>query len=309
MGARHFGFKEEVIYGTAVVADVFFELLDVNIDDKPTFEEIKVIRSFATRQIIELTSAVRGDATVMVDYQTIAHLMYLLFGSLATSGGGPWTHTIPAASGIPAAGRVGVSATLEERRDGALAWQHAGAKLVGFGLSVDTGAAMRAALSWIAKSTDNSITPVAAPTYFDFDIIKPSDCTVSVDGSAQDAKSFSLNAGFPVDEPVALGSPVFSVEPAENDVLSVAGSFEVFFVDNTEYDLFTSRADVDISLVCTNGTESLTINLNKCRLTEVAIPISGKERLMGTFNYISYFDSVATENMQVIVINDQETIP
>ena len=309
MGARHFGLKEEAAYGTAVVPDVFFEALEVNIDDKFNSEEIKSIRSFSTRQIIELSKLVRGEATIQADYQTITHLLYLLLGGLSTTGAGPYTHTLPPAGGIPAAGRIGVSATLEERRDGTLAWAHAGCKLVGLGLSVSVDAAMRAALSWVGKTTDNTITPVAAPTYFDFDIIKPSQCTVKVATIAQDAKSFSLNAGFAVDEPFSLGGTTFSVEPGENDVLAVAGSFEVYFVDQVEYNIFKARTDTAIQLSCTNAVESLTINLNKCRLTEASVPVSGRERLVATFNYTSFFDTVATENMQAIVINDQVTVP
>lgn len=309
MGARHFGLKEESVYGTAVVPDVFFEALDVNMDDKFNSEEIKSIRSFSTRQIIELNKLVRGDATVQADYQTISMLLYLLIGDVDTSGAGPYTHTFPGSTGIPAAGRIGISATLEERRDGTLAWAHAGCKLVGFGLSVSVDAAMRAALSWVGKSTDNTITPVASPTYLDFDIIKPGDVTVKVATISQDAKSFSLNVGFPVDEPYSLGDAAFSVEPGENDVLAVAGSFEVYFVDKVEYDIFTARTDTAIQPSCTNGTESLTINLNKCRLTEVSVPVSGRERLVATFSFVSFFDTIATENFQAVVVNDVVTVP
>ena len=309
MGARHFGLKEEAAYGTAVVPDVFFEALDVNIDDKFNSEEIKSIRSFSTRQIIELSKLVRGEATIQADYQTIAYLLYLLIGDVDTTGAGPYTHTFPGSTGIPVAGRIGISATLEERRDGTLAWAHAGCKLVGFGLSVGVDAAMRAAVSWVGKTTDNTISPVASPTYFDFDIIKPGDVTVKVATVAQDAKSFSLNVGFPVDEPYSLGATTFSVEPGENDVLAVAGSFEVYFVDQVEYNIFKARTDTAIQLSCTDGTHSLTMNLNKCRLTEASVPVAGRERLVATFNFTSFFDTVATENIQAVVINDQVTIP
>ena len=309
MGARHFGFKEEGTYGTAVTPDVFVEVLDMNINEEPNFEQIKSIRSFSVRQMIELNSLVTGDCTVQGDYQTIADILYHFYGvAPTTTGAGPYTHTLPPTAGLAATGRVGVSATLEERRDGTLVWQHAGCKLTGFGASFGVDQSARLALSWVGQATDNTPSPATA-SYRDFDVIKPSDCTVNIDGNAQDAMSFSINAGFDVDRPFVLGSTTFGQEPVENDSLSVAGSIEVLFADMTEYDLFKTRADVDVQLSATDGTHSATFNMNKARLTKFGIPVQGKERLKATIEYESFFDAVATENMQAVIVNDVATIP
>lgn len=309
MGARHFGFKEESTYGTAVTPDVFVEALEINIDDKPNFEEVKVIRSWSTRQMVELNSIIRGEATVQLDFQVAGDLLYHFYGVAPdTTGAGPYTHTFPPSTGIPAAGRNGVSATLQERRDGSLVWQHAGCKMTGFGFEVSVDQSARAALSWIGKSTDNTASATTA-SYRDFDIIKPSHCTINVNGSAQDARSFSFNAGFPVDEPFKLGSTSLALEPTENDVIGVEGQFEVYFADMTEYDLFKNRSDVDVQLSATDGTHSLTVNMDKARFTEVSVPVSGRERLMATFAYRAFYNSDATENIQSVVVNDVATIP
>lgn len=305
MGARHLGLGFETTYGTAVAPTVFFEVRRESLIDTPNFEEVPSIRTVSTRQMVELNSAIKNDVEMTFDFQTVGYLLKLFFGiAPTTTGAGPFTHTFPPSGGLAADSRIGISGTFEAERVASLnaAWRYAGCKLPGLAIAGSTDGAAVLTASILGKS---ETTPApASPTYLDFDLAKPSQLDVLVDAASAGAKSFNLNLAWPLDEPYGLGATTFLKEPDDDGPLSVMGDFVVFFDSITDYTSFATRADVDVQITLDDGTHSLTINLNKCRLTAVGLPTEGRKRLMATFSFLSFFDTVPTENIQCVLVND-----
>lgn len=303
--ARHFAMGEETTYGTAVTSfDVYMEALSESVQKEIAFERIQTIRTESTRKIEELNTAIRGDVEVVGNYQDLAHAFYALLGSVDTTGAGPYTHTTPASTGIA----TRPSWTVEISRDTtAQTWRYAGCILTGISVSVAVDQVMRGTLSFIGKSEATGL--ISTATYAALDVVLPKECTMNFSGSSVDAISFNLSAAYPVDEPYTLGSTSFAKTPESNDVLAVTGDVTVLFDDMTEYNFFDGSTDVDLQLSATNGTEKFIVNLDKARLTQATPHLEGRARLQATYAFETYFNTTATENMQVVVVNDQSAVP
>jgi len=306
MGARHIGVGEETTWGTAVTPTRFYEALSESVQREKSYDEIATIRSFSTRQIITLNDLVKGDVEILANYDGIGVLFKHLIGSVDTTGTGPYTHTFPASTGIPSTDRIGLGLTLEFRRDGSLVWTYAGAKITGMSHSFGTDQASRMTFSFLAKgeTTGSSAT---TPSYSTLLPMSPSHVTVKFDGTALDAANCVVTVENPVDETFLLGSTSLDKEPDRSDVMKVTASVEVLFDSFTQYAKFQNDSDVDVAIEVTNGTESLTYNLNKCRLTQATPHMSGRERLKATYEITSYYDTDATENLQIVLTNNDST--
>jgi len=306
MGARHIGVGEETTWGTAVTPTRFYEALSESVQREKAYDEIATIRSFSTRQIITLNDLVKGDVEILANYDGIGVLFKHLIGSVDTTGTGPYTHTFPASTGIPSTDRIGLGLTLEFRRDGSLVWTYAGAKITGLSHSFGTDQASRMTFSFLAKGETTGST-ATTPSYSTLLPMAPAQATVKFDGTALTAPSVVLTAENPVDETFVLGSTTLAKEPDRSDVIKVTASVEVLFDSFAQYQKFQDDDDVDVEIVSTNGTESLTYNLNKCRITQATPHMSGRERLKATYEITSFYNSDATENLQIVLVNNDST--
>jgi len=306
----HFGVGQEVTYGTAVAPTKYFNVKGAeSVHEEPTWEEFGSVRAWSIRRIEEATSAIRGDVPIEGNYQDIGVILKHLIGDVDDTGSGPYTHTFPGSTGIPATGRIGLGLTLEMlRADGTLNWRYAGCKVIGLSLAASPGSSPVWTVSFFGKTEDNTASP-ATPSYPDDDLMLYKDLSVEFDSSAMDVESVSLNVQFPTDEPFGAGSVNFIKEPKENGFLSVTGECVMWFDDMTEYNIFKNRSDVDVAIIMDDGTHSLTINQNKCKLTTPPTPpLEGRNRLKATFGWTSIYDTDATENIQCVLVNDQATV-
>ena len=304
--ARHFGVGKETTYGTAVAPTEFSEAIRETLQQNRRFEEITTIRSNSTRVVNQLNSNVGGDVELIGNFQDIGLLLKGFIGSVTTTGAGPYTHTFPATSGTT--GRSGLSLTAEVSRDStALTWRYAGCKVVSYSFSASKDQSPRITFGLAGKSEATGT--AAAPSFPTFSPMLVQNLTISFDGVSLDCTELSLEAEWPVDEPYVIGSAVYAKEPLDNAVLKVGGSATVLLTDLTQYAKFNGTTDVDIAIACTSGGLSITHNLNKCRLTAAPINVDGRERLLGRYDFQSFFDATATENLQVVLVNDDVTIP
>jgi hypothetical protein len=304
--ARHAGVGIESTYGTPVAPTDFFEATTESLATVRNFEDLNTIRSNSVLRVEELNSLIQGDMEMLGNYQDLGLLLKLFFGSNDVSGVGPYTHTFPAAAGT--SGRAGISGTIEIQRDStALTWRYAGCKITSLGLSVSLDSSPKVTVGVQAKSEATGT--AETPTFPTFDPMLVGDVTVNLDATALDATTFNINAEWPVDQPYKLGSSTFAVEPIDSGPLAVTGDFSVYVPDLTEYAKFDGSTAVDVQLAVTDGAHSLTLNMNTCRLTAVSANLSGRDRLLATYEFRSYYDAVATENIQAILVNDDVTIP
>ena len=224
-----------------------------------------------------------------------------------TTAGAPYSHTFPASTGTT--GRSGLGLTCEVKRDTTTkTWRYAGCKITGMSLAASQSQSPQFTFSFLGKSeATGTVTSTSYPT---FDPMLTGNVSITFSGATMPVQDLSLNVEWPVDEPFAMGASTFAREPSENGTLTVGGTASVIFEDAemTQYAYFDGSTEVDIAIAITDATHSLTINMNKCVFTAVPVNLSGRERLMGTFNFSSDYDATGTENVQFVLVNDDQTI-
>lgn len=309
MGARHLGLGEEVTYGTGVAPTVFFEVLSETVQVEKNFETVPVIRAFSAPEIVELSSMVRGNLELLANFNGISMLYKHLLGSQGDSGSSdPYTHTFPATGGIPDTDRIGLSLTGELRRDGALNWRYNGLKLVSLAQAFGIEQSSRITVGLIGKGEDTGQSP-ATPTYPTLEPMRPAFVNVKFDGTTLKARSAQVTIENPCDEPRLLGGTGLSDEPDRAGLLKVTGQTEVNFSALTQYAKFASGVSVDIEIDIVDPTSghSLAYKMAKCRLTQATPHAPGRDRMVATYQWESYFNSDDTENIQVVLVNADAT--
>ena len=307
MSNLYVGAAKESSYGSYVAPTSFLEATSESLKLERAFDMIETFRGFSTREIIELNRIVRGDTEFLANYDGMLWLYKYLIGSTDYTTASP-QHTFPASTGIPATDRDDLSLSLTVRRDDSLYWRYTGMKPISFNHVFGVDAAQRVTASWLGKD-ESTQTTGATPTYPTLKPIDPADASIVLDGGAAlAATSVSINIENPLDELFILGSKVLGREPVRNGVLKVTWSAEVIFEDFTAYyNKFDGVTDVDVAAACTNGTETITYNMDKCRILQATPPVSGRDRLKATLEGESFYNTDATENLQVLVVNTETT--
>jgi hypothetical protein len=308
--SRHVGVGIEGIsaYGAAVTPTDFFEALTESLKKNINNEEIGTIRGNSILQVNALNEFIDGDVVVQGNFQDIGLLLKAFIGTADSGAGPPYTHTFPSSGGTT--GRAGISLTTEVKRDSdARTWQYAGCKVTGYSLSATLDQSPQLTFGMIGKSETQGAG--ASASYPTFDPMLVQDMSISFDATALPAQTIELSSTWDVDQPFKIGSSTFAFEPIDSDWMKVEGTVQVIMTDTemTEYDKFGSTTPIDIILTVDDGTHSIIHNLNKTKLTAVNTNLDGKGRLLGTFNFKSYFDTAATESMQILLTNDDVDIP
>lgn len=301
--ARFLGIGKESSYATPVAPTVFLEAESEGIQDEPLTEAIETIRSRSVRQQEILTSAVRGPAQVVANYQDLHALFFSLIGSESTAAGPPIVHTQP----DPAVGYAArPSLTVEATRDGSAgsqAWRYAGMFLTGLQLAVAVDSLMRASLAFTGK--EEAVGTEASPTWPDLDLVLPKHCTMTVDAVSVPASRFSLNCQAPVSEPHVLGSTRFGSTPTDSAGMSVLGEADVIFENMTTYNKFAANTHVPIVLTCASGgDEAMVLTLQDVLLTAYTPHLDGRNQLVAPVRWAGQYDSLANDILKAVITND-----
>ncbi len=304
MGARHFGVGEEGTWGEAAAATRFFEALSESVQTERDFETIETIRSNSARDLVELQSLVRGDVELIANYEELGLMYKHLMGSIETSGA--FLHEAPDSAGIPSVDRVGLGLTLEFRRDGSLSWRYAGCKIISMSHQMGTDQSSRISFGFLGKS--EALAGPASSTFRTLAPMFPKHIGITVSGTTLCARSVSLEVENPLDETICLGSAVLSREPDRSGILKVTGSAEFIYEDNTVFNWFDGTSVVPIVITATGASPRvLTYTMSKCRITQATPHMSGRERLVGTLEFESYFNDASSENLQIALTNNNAT--
>jgi hypothetical protein len=88
------GYKTESVVGTAVTVDTFIPIVSENIKNNKAYLDSKTI---SARQTLRMTKPgaqqVEGGITTELPNRPMATLLTHMFGTVATTGAGPYTHT------------------------------------------------------------------------------------------------------------------------------------------------------------------------------------------------------------------------
>lgn len=303
---RYFGLKREVVWGTALAPDHFFQLISEDIHLEHAHEEVRVLSQHSPAELVVIAEHVEGNSRFKGTYEECALLFEMLLGGVDSGGIGPYTHTSPPSTGIPFT-RAGLSLSVEVNRDVATAWRYSGMKMTNLTMEFEQEKGPEFSASWMGKDEDNTIAP-ASPSYISPILpMLATELSITVDAVAMNLFTASISIDFPIDQVFLVGSKVLAKEPLENGGIALAGSAEICFENMTDYDKFAAGTFADITVVATNATESLTLNMNKALFTKFDPTIDERNRVRAPVEWQSKFDTTATDLLQAVVINNQAT--
>ena len=304
---RYLGVKAEAVYGTPLAPDRFFQVMSEDIHVEHGIERLKVLSQHSPVDLSVVTEHIEGSSKFKGTYEDIAIIFEHLAGGVTTTGVGPFTHTSPPSTGIPFT-RVGKSLAVEVHRDQVNAFRYSGMKVISLGMSFEQSEGPVFDVGWIGKA-ESQETPDASPSYpATLNPMKALELDLTVNAVSQKLFSAALAVDFPVDLTFLVGSKAQQKENIENGGLAVVCSGEICFdaVGVTEYLAFVAGLSThDVAIVATNGTESVTINMNKCIYTIHQPVLDERNRVRATFELESKFDTTATDAVQFITVNNE----
>ena len=255
------GFKSESTVGTAVTVDKFLPFRSENIKNNIEYLDTQTLSARRTvRMVVAGTKGVEGSITTELPNTTIATLLKHMFGTVGTTGTGPYTHTYSPAD------LTGDSLTIQVGRpDQASTVQpftYAGCKINTWELSANEGEIAHLTLN-VLGMTETTATALATASFdsawspFVF-----THGTVTVAAGAQDyVRDFNLSADNKIEQRFRMGSAT-SKQPLEIGVREYTGTITADFNGLTDYARYTGGTQAALVLTFNNGTQTLTITMN-----------------------------------------------
>lgn len=277
------GWKSEVTPGTAVTVDTFLPLLSESIKNNINYLDTQTI---SARKVLRLTK--RGSGMIEGGFRTelpntdLATLMKHMFGTVNTTGAGPYTHTFTPGD------LTGDSLTIQVGRPATTGTVHpftyAGCKIADWTIAASVGEIATIDLSIIGM-TETTATALAAASYDStwepFTFVEGN---VSIAGSTVGTvRDVSLTGDNAIESRVRLGS-ANSKQPLEIGLRSYTGTVTTDFDDLTHYNLFVNGTQAAVELLFDNGSETLTITTN-AQFTGETPELSGFDLLAQTLPF------------------------
>lgn len=308
MGDRHVGLGKETTWNTRVAPTKYIDAQSESIGMEVEHVDIKTVQSAAIVERCPVGTIVRGGFTMPGDYEALGEILYLMFGSVDTTGTGEYTHTFPASTGL--ANRP--SATVEVKRGTTEAknYRYGGVKIDGITINQGQGEPCTVEVSMLGASRATGDTPGTA-SYRTRNIIKPKQWTVSFDGGSTSfcVTDLQVTIQHPLDETRCLGSLALSNEPIDSDALDVQFTCTAIFEDTDETAKFDGATLADVQIVADEAGDaseaSLTLNMDKCLLIGADPHFDGRGRILVSFAGAAEFSSTAVPGLQAILVNDQ----
>lgn len=321
MASRHFAVGVESTWGTKVAPTVMWEAQSESVQLEREYEDIETLSSFSTSEKALLTESVSGDAEVLATFDGTEMLYDHLIGSkefnedLDFDGGAApgWnTHVFPALTGIPTTDRVGKSLTIQMKRGaGDITWDYLGCKVISLSHAFSADAAARMTVGFLGKTHESQQTPAVLSPFSTFQPMLPKQITVEFDSDVLCARSATVEIENPLDSAFCLGATGLSREPIRTGAIAVSGQVEVLYTDNLQTAKWDNNADVDIKITVEVGGTSnykLEYRLHKARLSQTTPHMAGRDRLAGTYDFTSLYNSVSTENLEITLTNQTDTL-
>lgn len=300
-----FGLKAETTYGTPVVVDRFYEILNESLERRNQTITSNGLRNAArnlrrgSRRVLTASDG-GGDVNFEVATTGFGVLFNHMLGgtsTIAQQGATPaWlqTHTLGDLEGKSLTLQKGVSQT-----DGTVKpFTFHGCKVLGWEFSISVDQILQLRCTFDAEDVDTS-TGLATASYPTSNLFHFKQGTLSVEGSSvaqvTDASVNGTN-NLKVDR-FYLGSNGLKKEPLDNDYPEVGGSLTAEFVDLTTFhDRFAadSAAELELEFVgaVIDGAESetLTITVPEVRFEGETPKVSGPEVNVQNIPFVGLFD-------------------
>lgn len=258
--AGQIGWKTESVWGTPVTVDTFVPPLRSSLTIDEGYMRTEGIRAGRrTRNPAQLgRRVVGGSVELELPNISIASLLKHYFGTVVTTGSGPYTHTY-----TPGA-QLGKSLTLQtgitDASDTIRPFTAEGVKVGSWSIDCSVGEYAKTSFDWSAEDVVTA-TALATASYAaglaPFTFVQ---CAVSVNGSpvaSGRAVKLACNKGLKTDRHV-LGSRLIR-QQLEVDRWEFTAEITADFEDLTLFNLAVAATQVAVVLTFSNGTDTLTI--------------------------------------------------
>lgn len=258
--AGQVGWKTESTWGTAVTVDTFAPVLSANMTIDEGYMRSEGIRAGRlTRDPAKLGAKTIGTSVEMELYNTsLATLLKHYFGTVTTTGAGPYTHTYT--PGTPLSKSLTVQVGIEDTAGTVQPFTLFGAKIGDWSISANVGELAKTSFEASAKDYTTATAIATASYAAALDPFTFVQATISANGSAvTSAKSVTLSGtkGLKTDRR-ALGSRTI-LEQLKQDHYDFTTEITADFENLTLFNLIAAGTQVASVLTFDNGTQTLTI--------------------------------------------------
>lgn len=285
-----YGMKAESVYGTAVTPDKFtyYNSEGLKLEQGEIKSPFLGAVTLATSQVSTYTSGASGPIEFPFFNKGMGPLLKQAFGTVADAqvgGTAEYTHTYTIDK---TAGKAGLSATLQVLKpntEGSLVnpFTVEGAKCVGFEIMMSEKGLLVLKTDWICETGTFGTSLASASYATNLSMFNWASTSITLNGTAFYAKSFSVKCGWSVDDDRRGLSQTLRKEPILNASpgIPVTGSMAGEFVDLTAYNMFVAGSFQPIILTCTGATIPTTSNPYKVVVTIQNARLTGDTPVVG----------------------------
>lgn len=271
------GLVTESVVGTIVTPTKFFPIRSENIKQNIEYIDTQTISARHTVRLTRrATQSVEGGFTTELANTTIATLLKHMFGTVTTTGVGPYTHTY-----VPS-DLTGDSMTVQVGRPASTGTVHpftyAGCKVATWTIAATVGefATLEVGLIGMSETTATSLATASYDTSWSPFTFR--DATLSIAGvSAGTVRDVTLSATNAIERRHRLGLAT-SLQPLQIGRRDYTGTITTDFDALTHYNLFVNGTEAALVLTFSNGTQSLQGTMN-VQFTGETPELSGFELL------------------------------
>lgn len=299
------GFKTEATPGTSVTVDKFIPIVSENIKNDINYLDTKTI---SARKVLRLTKPgareVAGTISTELPNIPMATLLKHMFGTIGTTGAGPYTHTATPGD------LTGDSLTIQVGRPASTGTVHpftyAGCKLSQWTIACTQGeiATLELEVLGMSETTATALAVASYPSSWSpFTFIEGS---IQVGGTpVATVKSITLTGGNTVESRFHMGSPT-SAQPLETGLREYTGQIITDLDALTHYGLYTAGTPTAVVLAFSNGVDSLTITMN-VMFTGETPELSGFELLEQNLPFRCLSSTTDAAAMTAVLINSESS--
>lgn len=303
-----FGLKKETTYGTAVTVDRFIPFTGFGVTSK--FVQHVAEGIVAGRMFPDVEQAKKGVEEVggPVEFEMAARsqalIWELLLGAAATTGSGPYTHTITPAGLQPSAtlqaGITDVGGTVRPFTvAGAVFDQGTFTGSVGEVAKVKVEVIGRTVVTDTALASASYTAGALTPMVF-------REGSATVNGAAVNATSFEVAISRNLQRRYLAGASA-TARPLTSGRPVCSGKITAEFEDLTEYNLARNATDIDVVLGFSDGTSSTTFTVHT-KLADASPAISGLGAVTADLVWEQAFgDGSDADAVKVVCVNADST--
>lgn len=304
-----FGFKKETTWGTPVTVDKFVPILGESLGGGP--EILKSEAIINNRLFRDTNQAGTGNekygGSVQMELYDHAGFIALLegcLGTLVTTGAGPYTHTFTPGEPLPS---YTMQVAVPDTAGTARTKTYTSAMIDGYEMAFEKGKIATAAIDVTAKSeaTNTAAATVSYPS--NLIPVKCTNVALSIYGGSVNVESVKLKGANNLNsDRYYLGSSTLGAKQVSKDLRTLGGDIQLELEDNfTQYARYKAGTQGALSLVCTVGSNTITVTAN-IMLTGETPKVGNRDLVMQplAFEVLGSTDAAA---ITIVAVNSDST--